>query len=122
MGIMIPKPLYLDEEQTCLIKMGRYFNCKEKGHTTCDRLRKTKIAAILDSISKNSNNQKKVAFSKVKGKSLFVSSLFIPDDLFYKSFFTVQCILGNKINAIILIDTCATRYSFIDEKFASIVY
>ena len=33
----------------------------------------------------------------------------------------MQCTLGNKINAITLVDTCATGYSFIDEKFAKIV-
>ena len=33
----------------------------------------------------------------------------------------MQCTLGNKINAITLVDTCATRYGFIDEKFAEMV-
>ena len=33
----------------------------------------------------------------------------------------MQCTLGNKINAITLVDTCATGYGFIDEKFAEIV-
>ncbi len=45
----------------------------------------------------------------------------MPKDLFCESLFTVQYILGNKINAITLVDTCATRYGFIDEKFAEIV-
>ena len=45
----------------------------------------------------------------------------MPKDLFYESPFTVQCILGNKINAITLVDTYATGYGFIDEKFAEIV-
>ncbi len=45
----------------------------------------------------------------------------MPKDLFCESLFIVQCILGNKINAITLINTCATRYGFIDEKFAEIV-
>ena len=39
-------------------------------------------------------------------------------NLFYKSFLIIWYILGNKIKAIILIDTCITRFSFIDEKFA----
>ena len=43
-------------------------------------------------------------------------------DLFYESSFTVQCILGNKINAIILVDTYAIRYGFIDGKFTEIIY
>ncbi len=45
----------------------------------------------------------------------------MPKDLFCESLFTVQCTLGNKINAITLVDTCATGYGFIDEKFAKIV-
>ena len=52
---------------------------------------------------------------------MFVSLLFLPEDLFYKSFFLIQCILGNKIKATTLVDTCATRFGFIDEKFAEIV-
>lgn len=43
-------------------------------------------------------------------------------DLFCKSFFTIQYILGNKINVIILVNTCAIKYSFINEKFTRIVY
>ena len=42
----------------------------------------------------------------------------MPKDLFYESLFIIQCILGNKIIAITLANTCATGYSFIDEKFA----
>ncbi len=45
----------------------------------------------------------------------------MPKDLFCKSFFTVECILENKFNSIILVDTYATEYDFIDEKFAEIV-
>lgn len=45
----------------------------------------------------------------------------MPEDLFYKSFFTIECAFGNKINAIILVDDCATRYSFINKKFVEIV-
>ena len=44
------------------------------------------------------------------------------EDLFCESFFTVQYILGNKINAITLVDTCPTGYDFIDEKFREIIY
>lgn len=45
----------------------------------------------------------------------------MPENLFCKSFFIVQYTLGNKINAITLINTFATRYNFINEKFASFV-
>ena len=46
----------------------------------------------------------------------------MPKDLFYESLFTIQYILENKIIATTLANTCATRYGFIDEKFAEIVY
>ena len=42
-------------------------------------------------------------------------------DLFYKSPFTIQYILGNKIMATILANTYVTGYGFIDKKFAEIV-
>ena len=45
----------------------------------------------------------------------------MPKDLFCESLFTIQCILGNRIRATTLADTCANGYSFIDEKFAEIV-
>ena len=45
----------------------------------------------------------------------------MPKDLFYKSPFTIQCTLGNKIRAITLADTCATGYGFINEEFAETV-
>ena len=45
----------------------------------------------------------------------------MPEDLFCKSLLTIQCTLGNKIKAITLVDTCATGFGFINEKFAEIV-
>ena len=45
----------------------------------------------------------------------------MPKDLFCESPFTIQCILGNKIRATTLADTCATGYGFIDEEFAKII-
>lgn len=42
-------------------------------------------------------------------------------DLFCESFFKIQCILKNKIMAIILADTCAIKYGFINEKFEETV-
>ena len=44
------------------------------------------------------------------------------EDLFCKSPLTIQFTLGNKIKAIILVNTCATKFSFINEKFTEIVY
>lgn len=52
---------------------------------------------------------------------MFISSSFMIEDLFSKSFLTVQCIRGNIINTLIFVDTCAIKYSFIDEKFADVV-
>ena len=45
----------------------------------------------------------------------------MPKDLFYESLFIIQCILGNKIMAIILANIYTTEYSFIDKKFTKIV-
>lgn len=42
-------------------------------------------------------------------------------NLFCKSFFIIQYTSGNKINVITLVDTCATRYGFIDAKFAEMI-
>ena len=50
-----------------------------------------------------------------------MSSSFMPKDLFCESLFTIQFILGNKIMATTLADTCVTGYGFIDEKFAETV-
>ena len=53
---------------------------------------------------------------------MFVSLLFMLEDLFYKSFLTIQCILSNKIKTTTLVDTCPTGFGFINKKFAEIVY
>lgn len=45
----------------------------------------------------------------------------MPEDLFYESHFTMRYILWNKINEILLVDTCITRYGFIDKNFAEII-
>ena len=45
----------------------------------------------------------------------------MPKNLVCESLFTVQCILENKIHPITLVDTCATGYGFINEKFVEIV-
>ena len=44
------------------------------------------------------------------------------EDLFCKSFLTIQYILGNKIKATILVDSCAIGFDFIDKKFAKFIY
>lgn len=43
-------------------------------------------------------------------------------DLFYKSLFTIQYILADKIEVISLVGTYATKYDFINKKFAKKVY
>ena len=54
-----PTLQYSEEEQARLIKKGRCFSCKEKGYNTYDYSKKKKIAAISDSVSKDSNCQGK---------------------------------------------------------------
>lgn len=61
-------------------------------------------------------------FFKIEKKNLFISLLFLPEDLFYENLLIIQCILGNNINATTLIDTYAIRFNFINEKFARIIY
>lgn len=46
----------------------------------------------------------------------------MPDNLFCKSLFIIYCILGNKIKAILLVNTYNTRYGFINKKFVKKVY
>lgn len=62
-----------------------------------------------------------MVFFKVKDKNLFISSLFIPEDLFCKSFFTIQYTLGNKIKAITLVAIYIIEFGFFDKKFAEII-
>ena len=61
--------------------------------------------------------KKRINSSKNEEKSLILFSSFLLKDLFYKNLFLIYYILGNKIMAIILANTCATRYGFIDENF-----
>ena len=44
------------------------------------------------------------------------------EDLFCKSLLTIQYTLSNKIKATTLIDIYTIRFSFINEKFAEIIY
>lgn len=46
----------------------------------------------------------------------------MPNNLFYKSFFIIYCKLGNIIQAITSVDTCAIGFGFIKDEFAEIVY
>ena len=50
---------------------------------------------------------------KAEKISFFILLSFILEDLFCKSFFTIQYTLENLSNALILVDNCATRYGFI---------
>lgn len=53
---------------------------------------------------------------------MFLSLLFLPEDLFCENFLIIQCILDNNINATTLIDTYAIEFDFINKKFARIIY
>ena len=52
-------PQYLDEKQAHLMRKGRCFSCKEKGHTVYDCLRKGKIAAISEGLIEDNSSQEK---------------------------------------------------------------
>lgn len=54
-------------------------------------------------------------------KKNFCFIFWISKNLFYKSFFTIQYTLKNKIKAIILANICAIRSGFINKKFAKII-
>ena len=86
--------------------------------------KKVKISAITDVLDidniENIDQRKKVTPSKHEKRSLIISSSFISKDLFCESLFIIQYILKNKIMAIILANTYATRYGFINEEFAKI--
>ena len=58
-GTMSPTPRHSEEERARLMKEGRCFSCKEKGHTAYDCLRKGKIAAISEGVSEGSDSQGK---------------------------------------------------------------
>lgn len=102
------------------MREGKCFIYKEKDNFAYNCPRKKKVATILEDINKNSMSKKKLAPSKVGKSSLFIFLSFMSEDLFCRSFFTIQYILGNKINTIILIDIYTTRYGFINKKFAKI--
>ncbi len=50
---------HLEEKRTRLIKKGKCFSCKEKGHTAYVCLKKEKIAAISEGISEDNISQGK---------------------------------------------------------------
>lgn len=45
----------------------------------------------------------------------------MPKYHFYKTFFTIKCILENKIIATTFANICVIEYGFINNKFAKIV-
>lgn len=53
-------------------------------------------------------------------KSLIIPLFFIQKNIFCKSSFKIYYTLEKKIIAIILVNTCITNSSFIDEKFVTI--
>lgn len=114
----------MDIEILRLIKEGKCFNYKKKEYIMINYLEKAKIFAITDisNVDNIENIDKKKSFCKDKKKRLTIFSLFMLKNLFFKSFFTIQYILINKIMAIILVDTCAIEYSFINKKFVKTVY
>ena len=59
MGTMTPMPQHSNEKRARLMKEGKYFSCKERGHTTYDCLKKGKIAAISEGVSEDSDSQGK---------------------------------------------------------------
>ena len=47
-GSITPTPRYLDAEISQLMKEGRCFNCKERGHTMLNCPKKANVSAITD--------------------------------------------------------------------------
>lgn len=83
----------------------RCYICKERGHITYDYPKRGKITVISENMSEEKwQLGERVVISKIKERSLFISPSFISRDLFCESFFTIQCILKNKIKAITLVD------------------
>ena len=60
MGTITQTPKHLNEEWARLMRKGRYFSYKERGHTTYDCFKKGKIVAISEGVSEDNNSQEKV--------------------------------------------------------------
>ena len=58
-GTVTPTPRHSEEERARLMKEGRCFSCKKRGHTAYDYPKKGKIAAISEGVSEDSNSQGK---------------------------------------------------------------
>ena len=58
-GTVTPTPRRSEEERARLMKEGRCFSCKKRGHTAYDYPKKGKIAAISEGVSEDSNSQGK---------------------------------------------------------------
>lgn len=72
-------------------------------------LRQEKLKLSKQMLARKTTAKKKNSTFQSQKISLLISSLFMPKNLFYKSFFILQCILVNKINTIILVGTYATK-------------
>lgn len=80
------------------MKEDRYFIYIQKDHIAYNFLKKGKIIAISKVIRKYDNSKgENEIFFKRKERNLFISTLFQLENLFSESFFTCQCILGNKL-------------------------
>ena len=55
----MPMPQHLDEKQIRLIKEGRCFSYKKRGYIAYHCLKKGKIIAISEGVSKDSNSKGK---------------------------------------------------------------
>lgn len=64
---------------------------------------------------------KKKDFYHNEVKKLFITLLFVLENVFYKNFFTFICIQNNEIEIIIFIDTFDARFEFLNKKFVKII-
>lgn len=72
LGTMTPMPQHSDKEQARLMKEGRCFSCKERGHTAYEYPRKGKIATISKSLIEDNSSQGKEQFLPKSRKRAFL--------------------------------------------------
>ena len=69
-GSITLTPRNLDAEISQLMKEGRYFNCKEKGHTMLNCPKKANVSAIIDALDiediENIDQEKEELLPKTK--------------------------------------------------------
>ena len=58
-GTIMLTPQHSEKGRARLMKEGRCFSCKERGHTAYNCPKKGKIAAISEGVSEDSNSQEK---------------------------------------------------------------